>query len=138
MPKYTIFFNNFSTFRLHLIFEPNLFSFLFSFMKSLLCPHILGGFQVESMPSPCGFHGFHMEYFWLRAQPFFHVYSIWKLHGIFLWNPGGMRWNPSHSIIFQIDSMDSILFLQISSYSIWILFYSTQIPWISHGFYMDA
>ena len=47
---------------------------------ALLCPHIPAGFQVEWMPIPCGFHGFHMEYFWLRAHPFwckFPCSSVW-------------------------------------------------------------
>ena len=52
-------------------------------LRSLLCPHIPGGFQVEWMPIPCGFH---MEFVWLRAQPFwckfpysFHMETPWNI-----------------------------------------------------------
>ena len=108
--------------------------------RSLLCPHIPGRFQVESMPIPCGFHGFHMEFVWLRAQPFwrkfpcsFHMETPWNLN--IPWNiPLESRWNGMEST--TIPSMESIWiphiphrFHSIPQYSIWI-------PHISHGFHI--
>jgi len=109
-------------------------------LRSLLCPHIPGGIQVESMLIPCGFHPFHMEFVWLRAQPFwrkfpysFHMESPWNLN--IPWNISlESRWNPPQFIPcnstwiphiphgFHIFHMDSI--------------YSTWIPYIPHGFHI--
>jgi len=69
--------------------------------RSLLCPHIPGGIQMESILIPYGFYGFHMENFWLRAQPFwsffpcsFHMKGSWNLD--IPWNiPLESRWNLS-------------------------------------------
>ncbi len=124
--------------------------------RSLLCPHIPGRFQVESMPIPCGFYRFHMEFVWLKAQPFwrkfpcsFHMETPWNLN--IPWNiPLESRWNgmesttiPSmesiwiphiphgfHSIPygFHIFHMDSIVFHMDSTYFTWI-------PHISYGFH---
>ena len=109
-------------------------------------------FQVESMPIPCGFHGFHMEFVWLRAQLFwrkfpcsFHIETPWNLN--IPWNiPLESRWNGMEST--TISSMESIwiphiphrfysipygfhIFHMDSTYFIWIPWYSIQIP---HGF----
>src|SRR6266542_3850263 len=100
--------------------------------RSLLCPHIPGGFQVEWMPIPCGFHPFHMESVWLRAQPFrrkfpclFHMEIQWNLN--IPWNIAlESRWNPP-----QFNPW-------IPHYATWIPYYSTWIPhyatWIPHYF----
>src|SRR5438270_14071215 len=72
---------------------------------SLLCPHIPGGFQVEWMPIPCGFHPFHMEFVWLRAQPFrrkfpcsFHMKIPWNIALESRWNPPQfIPWIPYYS-----------------------------------------
>ena len=98
--------------------------------RSLLCPHIPGGFQVEWMPIPCGFHPFHMESVWLRAQPFrrkfprlFHMEIQWNLN--IPWNIAlESRWNPPQFIPW------------IPHYAIWIPHYSTWIPYIPHGFHI--
>ena len=89
--------------------------------RSLLCPHIPGGFQVEWMPIPYGFHPFHMEYFWLTAQPFwckfpcsFHMETLWNFN--IPWNISlESRWNPS----------------QFIPWNPWT-------PWYSTSFYMDS
>ena len=119
-------------------------------LRSLLCPHIPGGFQVESMPIPCGFHPFHMESVWLRAQPFrrkfpclFHMEIQWNLN--IPWNIAlESRWNPPQFIpcnstwiphiphgfhIFHIFHMDSMQFHMDSTYFTWI-------PLIPHGFHL--
>src|SRR6266545_3092204 len=100
--------------------------------RSLLCPHIPGGFQVEWMPIPCGFHPFHMESVWLRAQPFrrkfpclFHMEIQWNLN--IPWNITlESRWNPP-----QFNPW-------IPYYSTWIPYYSTWIPYYSTLFHMDS
>src|SRR6266540_2467733 len=91
--------------------------------RSLLCPHIPGGFQVEWMPIPCGFHPFHMESVWLRAQPFrrkfpslFHMEIQWNLN--IPWNIAlESRWNSPQ-------------------FNPWIPHYATWIPYIPYGFHI--
>src|SRR6266540_1141824 len=99
------------------------------------------------MPIPCGFHPFHMESVWLRAQPFrrkfpclFHMEIQWNLNipwNIALesrWNPPQFNpwiphyatWIPYYSTLFHMDSI----------YFTWIPHYSTWIPYISHGFHI--
>src|SRR6266702_1311483 len=110
--------------------------------RSLLCPHIPGRFQVESMSIPCGFHGFHMEFVWLRAQPFwckfpclFHMETPWNI-------PLESRWNGMEST--TIPSMESIWIPHIPHgfYSIpygFHIFHMNSIVFhsIPHGFHMD-
>src|SRR6266498_2178413 len=98
--------------------------------RSLLYPHIPGGFQVEWMPIPCGFHPFHMESVWLRAQPFrrkfpclFHMEIQWNLN--IPWNIAlESRWNPP-----QFNPW-------IPHYATWIPYISTWIPYIPYGFHI--
>ena len=105
--------------------------------RSLLCPHIPGGFQVEWMPIPCGFHPFHMESVWLRAQPFrrkfprlFHMEIQWNLN--IPWNIAlESRWNPPQFIPWIPHYA-----IWIPHYSTWIPHYSTWIPYIPHGFHI--
>ncbi len=80
------------------------------------------------MPIPCGFHGFYMEYFWLRAQPFwckfpcsFHMETPGNCN--IPWNISlESRWNPP----------------QFIPCNPWIPYYSTWIPHFSTIFYMDS
>ena len=106
-------------------------------------PHsrqIPGGIHANSM-WPCGFHGFHMEYFWLRAQPFwckfpcsFHMETPWNFN--IPWNPGEI-----HHILFHgIHGLHSIPhgFHIIPHYSTWIPYYSTLFHMDSTLFHMDS
>src|SRR5438309_4731388 len=95
--------------------------------RSLLCPHIPGGFQVESMEIPCGFHKFHMEFFWLRAQPFwcnfpysFHMETPWNFN--IPWNISlESKWNPPQFLAWNPHIPHGIHIFCM----------------ISHGFHMD-
>src|SRR6266571_1618982 len=128
--------------------SPRLFRFgckwlRYDLRRSLLCLHIPGGFQVESMSIPCGFHRFHMEFVWLRAQPFwckfpcsFHMETPWNLN--IPWNiPLESRWNGMEST--TIPSMESI-WIPYVPYGFHIFhmdsIYFTWIPHISHGFHI--
>jgi len=102
-------------------------------MRSLLCPHIPGRFQVKWISIPCGFHSFHMEFVWLRAQPFRRKFPS-SFHMEIQWNIAlESRWNPP-----QFIPWIPYYFTWIPQYSTWIPHYATWIPyyatWIPHYF----
>src|SRR6266581_1139090 len=84
------------------------------------------------MEIPCGFHGFHMEFFWLRAQPFwcnfpcsFHMETPWNFN--IPWNISlESRWNPPQFLPWNPHIPHGIhIFHMESTYSVWI----PHIPW---------
>src|SRR6266545_3565048 len=105
-------------------------------MRSLLCPHIPGGFYL-----------FHMEFIWLRAQPFWHMLPCsfhmetpwnlnipWNISLEYRWNEYGIHHNSFHGFHIIPDGFHIIPHgFHIISYrfhidSRWIAYYSRWIP----------